>query len=98
MAPKKQRVSPLDPEEERKLVVQAIVGADAPVALASLGSIPELGRKVPGKQVRELIARDLTSGTVFQWGTGKTTSFWSRNPRALARQRILQAIDDADAP
>ncbi len=89
MLSKKPRLPPLDPEEGRRLILQAIQSSDAPAPLAALGSIPELGRKVPGTQVRKLIARDLASGTVFQWGAGKATAFWNRNPKALARERIL---------
>ncbi len=43
----KQRLPLLDPDEGRRLILQAINGAEAPVPLAALGSIPELGRKVP---------------------------------------------------
>jgi len=89
MRSRKQRLPPLDPDEGRKLILQAINGAEAPVPLAVLGSIPELGRKVPGTQVRKWI-EELSPGTVFHWGTGKATSFWHRDPKELARERILE--------
>ncbi len=86
----KQRASPPDPVEGRTLILKTIAAAEAPVSLAFLGSLPELGGKLPGTRVLKLLTEDLASGFVFQWGTSKKPTLWRRDPRLVARERILE--------
>jgi hypothetical protein len=90
MTSPKQRASSPDLIEARSLILKAIAAAETPVSLASLGSLKEFGRRLPGTRVRELLAEDLASGSVFQWGTSKKQMLWHRDPKALASERIME--------
>jgi hypothetical protein len=89
MATSKKRALVPDPVA-RSLMLKTIAAAEAPVSPAFLGSRPELGGRLPGTRVLELLKEDLASGDVFQWGTKTKPMFWDRDPKALARERILE--------
>jgi len=90
MSSRKVRALPVYPPEMRDSILKAIAEAPGPVPVKDLGTLSELGRKVPGTHVQGLLADDLNSGKVFQWGDSNKPAFWSRNPKIEARQRILK--------
>jgi hypothetical protein len=86
MNSQKQRPSDTDPIETRASILKAIAAAESPVSPASLRSIAQVGRSA---QIQTLLAEDLTSGTVFQWGASNKPTYWHRDPEVVARERIL---------
>jgi hypothetical protein len=80
----KQRIP--DPEA-RHAILQAIDAADAPVTAVALGKRPGIGT---GARVKLLLAEDVASGRVFDWGKA---AYWHRNQETIARQRVLEVVD-----
>jgi hypothetical protein len=90
MNSQKVRPQPVYPPETREAILKAIAEASEPILATALGSMPALGRKVPGTHVLSLLADNVKSGSVFQWGDSKKTAFWNRDPKDVARERILK--------
>ena len=72
-----------DPEA-RQTMLQAVDAADAPITAAALGKLPGIGA---GARVKLLLAEDVASGRVFNWGK---SAFWNLDPETVARQRVLE--------
>jgi len=90
MSSRKVRALPAYPPEIRDAILKAIAAAPEPVSVKDLGTLPELGRKVPAKHVQALLADDVNCAKLFQWGDTKQPAFWHRDPRIEARERILE--------
>ena len=86
----KGRAPAINPIEARKLLLNAIAGATAPLSAKHLGTLPELGRKVSGTAISKWLADDLQSGGVHWWGSGKTRGLWNRDPKDAAHDRLLE--------
>lgn len=74
-----------DPEA-RQTILQAIDATDAPITAAALGKRPGIGT---GARVKLLLAEDVASGRVFNWGK---SAYWSLDPETVARQRVLEVV------
>jgi hypothetical protein len=74
--------------------LKEIAAANEPVQAAKLGSLPELGRKVPGLQVRGLLEEDLAAGKIFLWGSSSKPAFWNESAENIARERLLKISAD----
>lgn len=77
------------PPETREILLDEIQRADAPVPAAPLAGLPGLPRKMAVSKVKTLLAGDVSAGRIFEWGKGKTLAYWSRDPRPVARERLL---------
>jgi len=86
MSTQKVRARPVYPPETREAILKAIADSREPVPPSALGST--LDRKVPGTHVSNLLANDLNSGRVFQWGTAGKPALWNRDPKSVARARL----------
>jgi hypothetical protein len=74
-----------DPET-RQTILQAIDVADVPITAATLGKRPGIGT---GARVKSLLAEDVASGRVFNWGK---SAYWNLDPETVARQRVLEVV------
>jgi hypothetical protein len=70
--------------EARQSILSAIDAADAPVTAATLGKLPGIGS---GARVKPLLAENLASGRVFDWGKSK---YWHLDPTKTARDQLLE--------
>jgi len=72
-----------DPEA-RQSILNFIDAADAPVTTMALGKLPGIGT---GARVKQLLAPDVASGRVFDWGK---SAYWRLGPEQIARERALE--------
>jgi hypothetical protein len=71
--------------EARQRILDTIGESSEPVKAALLAK--SVGLKIP--VVKELLAPDAASGSLFNWGTDKAPAYWRKGPSDIARERLL---------
>ena len=79
----------IDPVYARQQLLTAISSAPEPLSMTTLGTLPDIGAKLSGPKVKELLGEDMKRGDLFAWAVGKKACMWNRNPDDIAKQRLL---------
>jgi hypothetical protein len=75
------------PPETKLSILKAIQNSGKPLKPAEIAKTAESERKVPAARIKALLAEDLASGSLFNWGSEKQPAYWHRDP-AEAQDRL----------